>query len=342
MKVLTYNVWHGFDDRGIVRRVPFERAWRVRVRWQAVLREISKAQAGLVLLQEVNPLPHKMRELEEVLSLESAGTVDNSGLKINGFGFPVNLQSGLCTLVAEPFRITSLTSLKLSGDRQAVKNHSFQFRESRYGLLTVLDHPTWGRGLVINCHLHHGPQWSEKHLDYICTQLTARQREEVFERICQGDRRRTEEAQVIFDYLGKENFDWVIWGGDFNADTRSRLYQTILRRGFKDVCGASDSKICTWDRYNNKENHELQEKFYLPLDFKGIGLNEGQKSALWEGLKEQGGTVKRIDHLFFKSVQKIKIRGACLFATENVQGYDFKPSDHFGLMVDLDLLEENE
>ena len=341
MKILTYNVWHGLNAQGIIKMVPFEKPWRIRVRWQAALQALSQAKADIVFLQEVNPLPHKRSELERVLSLKSVGVVDNSGLKINGWGLPINLQSGLCTLVAAPFRIVNSVSLKLSGDRQSVENHSLQFRESRYGLLTTLEHPTWGQGLVINCHLHHGPQWSDGYGEKI-SQLTTGQKQKVLKKLRQGDERRMREVRGIFNYLEEGPFDWVIWGGDFNADTKSSLYQKILHHGFKDVCKPYDDEMWTWNGHRNKENHKLQEKFCFPLNFKGVGLSEEQERALWRGIKEQGQTVKRIDHLFFKSSLKIKLQGVHLLATNNVKGYGFKPSDHFGLIADVKHPEESE
>lgn len=340
MRILTYNVWHGLDGRGLVKRVPFEKPWRVRTRWQVALREISEAKPDLVLLQELNPFSYWRRELEKALSLKSVGTVDNSGLKIYGWGLPVNLQSGLCTLISDSFQIKSSVSLKLSGDRQAVGSHSLQFRESRYGLMVILEHSTWGRGLVINCHLHHGPQWREEILDRACIQLTHRQREKICEMLRRGDWRRNKESEVILGYLSEKSFDWIIWGGDLNADTKSPLYHKILGEGFKDVCTeVGDGEIWTWDFYHNRENRELQKNFCLPLDFKGIGLTEGQESLLWKELREQGKVAKRIDHLFFRSDFNIQVREAHLFATQNVKGYGFKPSDHFGLMTDLDRRE---
>lgn len=349
MKVLTYNLWHGLNGKGITRFGELEPAGRRHRRFYAQLELFAQAKPDLILLQELLPAPRHAQYLAQRLGYQQVHQVDNSGLKLYGFGWPSNLESGLAILWNHSLQLIESRSVRLSGSPLAL-NHSLlsvHLAEQRYALLSLFNHHQMGRGLVVNLHLHHGFETDEKMLErinewYKAEKIDSVQQEKLEQRLTAGDQRREKEMSrleaVLEEY--QHDCDWCLIGGDFNSGQDNIPVHRLLDLGFKDVWREAhpdnDESGWTWDPEQNPENHRLTwDGFDIPLKWDDLGLSHEQKQQLTQFLRQQIKEHRRLDYLFFSS-KKFDIQQATaeLFATKAVNGVI--PSDHFGILAEVD------
>ncbi|MDQ6733117.1 MAG: hypothetical protein M3Z35_03215, partial [Nitrospirota bacterium] len=170
--VLTYNTLHGLEvGRFWVR--PGESRRRTAI--DSTSRFSTQAgAAGLILLQEVNPLPQMAENYVQTLrvfglSYEEVHQVYACGLNVFDLGLVPGLNNGLVILVKEPLRIRKLAGVKLSGGIGGCADHwGIQFGELRYAVIAEVTNPVTDMSyLVATAHLHSGIERDAHVLDQL-------------------------------------------------------------------------------------------------------------------------------------------------------------------------------
>src|SRR4051812_45554695 len=228
MKVLTFNAWHGLDGKGTLSQGELEPPAGRACRLERQVWKLSECGPDLAFLQEVNPLPRRLPQLARALCMNTVSQTDLCGIKIWGKGVPTNLTSGLAILAK--YELRKLEGLRLSGSRWsfAMPHLSFQLVETRYALLAELRNSPMGRLLLVNTHLHHGLEPSQRLLEELqrlfdCNSVRAAPRGRILKLLsgARGPRGRATRPCRGRVENRTAAYDGVILGGDMNADPES-------------------------------------------------------------------------------------------------------------------------
>ncbi len=344
MKILTYNLWHGLTPSSAVSMEYLEPEARRRQRLLMQLKLIKSLEFDLGLFQEVNPLFERASELEAETEKSTTYQSDLVGIKILGMGLPNFLNSGLLTLAEGKYHLRRVRGVKLSGPGRSFVSPwlSFQLKEERYALLSEFLHPQWGRGLVVNTHLHHGLELTDPLTEEIRTAskefgLSSTVENEIFDRLLKGNERRLKEMKRLIDEVMKiqDRYNVILIGGDFNARPESEVGQLLKEYDFKDsfTMQSEVSEAYTYDRERNSANHKLQARFPLTVRFEDLSFSKKITLGLREILTRHEHSQRRIDQVWVKSSFRFKSKVE-LIGLEEEAG--FAPSDHFGYLVSLE------
>jgi endonuclease/exonuclease/phosphatase family metal-dependent hydrolase len=352
LKIATFNVWHGLAGRGVPRFREFELAERRENRFTEALRLLSELEPDILLLQELNPVSLRGRELTKVLGGSFQGRVDQSGLKFFSHGLPSNLATGLGLILRGEVRpareredlqrlppfVRLSGGVGFSGERM-----SFHLDEQRYAQIESVYHESFGRLLIANVHLHHG---FERFRDLLALLEAA-----VSEgRITQGDfeklkvfldharARRLAEIDRLLEVLHtfSDRHDGILIGGDLNSTAEGAAYRALIDDGFADLglskaATKSGGDGPTWDPIANSENHRIQREVGFDFPLPSFGNPEFQNVY-----RAFDSKPRRIDFLLVKgSLAKIRPVKVERFGFPNERS-GLAPSDHFGLFASFD------
>lgn len=345
MRILTYNLWHGLSPSNPLMFDALEPEARRRLRYGLQPGIISSVHADFVFLQECNPAPERLVEFQTRLGMDGFYQSDMVGIKILGVGFPLNLNSGLITLAQKDHHLRWLSGPRLSGARSFLSSWaSFQLKEERYALMCEAMMPGLGRVLLVNTHLHHGLECDPAFMDRVMSAaeelgLSPMQKTELKERLEHGNRRRLQEMGTLLKAIKKwsARYELVVLGGDFNAENQGELGQLLREHGFKDAWleapGAGPG--LSFDKEDNIANHVLQERFPSTLMVDDLTFSAKTKETLMELMRVQEARPRRIDQIWYRSVQKpIRVSGAELVGRPDADG--MAGSDHFGVAVNIE------
>lgn len=347
MRILTFNLWHGLAPQGRVRFRALEPEFR-RLQREELQRDLIKEiAADVCCFQEVNPLEVRAAELSRLTATTSVMQPDLVGFKIQGRGWPWNLNSGLLTLVREQWGPRRIESVKLSGAKWSLESNflALQWAESRYATMTEFLHGDWGRTLVINAHFHHGVELDEElkiKIQSLTDQghLTPTAATELKDRIQVANRRREQELKTLLSRLEKvrSRYSLVIMAGDFNFTSVSSTYAMLIEQGFRDLWSEkhrSEHEGYTYDGEKNWGNHVFTREFPIPLEFDDLTFSPKTRAVISETIKTHENRRRRIDYVFASSAGRtIKVRSAKLVGVPEPD--ELGPSDHFGLMVEFE------
>lgn len=339
LKVATFNVWHGLAGRGVKRFREFESSDRREDRFRETLRIFRDLDPHILLLQELNPVSIRGRQLRQVLGGTFTGRVDQGGLKILSRGFPENLATGLGLIFRGDVRpareredaIEIPESIRLSGSPGfSGEGMSFHLDEQRYAQLKSVWHEKLGRLLIVNTHLHHGferfPELMKLLDEAVASgKVFEHQREELLISLDRAQERRLREIDRILEVVHKVEsaHDGVLIGGDLNSTSSGAAYKSLILDGYRDF--SSDTEY-TWDPVTNFENHRIQRDkgFDFPLPSFGNPDLVGVYRA-FDSLS------RRIDFLLGKgSLAKPSL--VSRFGFVNPEN-GLAASDHYGLMA---------
>lgn len=330
MKIVTFNAWHGLNGKGVLRLGELEEPLRRARRLQRQVQMLRELGPDIAFLQEVNPLALRLPALERELTMCGVGQNDLCGVKIMGRGLPANLSSGMAILARQDLRKRS--GLRLSGSKLSFAStyFSFQVAETRYALLAEANTREFGKLLLVNAHLHHGPEPVPVLLEQLRRLaeerlISDRQYDKVVRELEHARDRRLGEGRRMMDEVATigRAYDGVIIAGDLNADPESAVVDLIKRSGFFAVV---PDTLRTWDKARNSYNFALSEAFSLPISDFGI-------PALRAALRDYDHRLTSLDHIFVSRDLCDRVRSVALF------GDDLPPdemtSDHFGVVAEL-------
>jgi endonuclease/exonuclease/phosphatase family metal-dependent hydrolase len=326
LKVLTYNLWHGLSGSGTVRFGELEPKERRQKRFQLQISELRKCDADLIFLQEVNPLYKRSAEIANALAMDFVAQYDQAGIKILGFGIPINLSTGLTILAKPMLKIKKVKGLKLSGGFGFCSRlMSFQISEFRYALFAQIEVGEASLHLA-NVHLHHGPVIGDL-LNEKLDEFFLNHRElsnfkiKLLENLKAGEQRRYDESKKLLGEF-KEIKSAKILCGDLNVEPGHALLELYRQAGLKDTF--SELPGNSWDENENIQNHLLTRNLKLTVPV-------GGSHVLGELFRDYDARTRRIDYIM--TSREMSAEDSKLVMTNSVDG--LIGSDHFGLQTVL-------
>jgi endonuclease/exonuclease/phosphatase family metal-dependent hydrolase len=316
LRVLTYNVLHGFDVKGwSVTPSGSEDARAARFTLQ--VQQLSEAQADVLLLQEVNPLPEKADAyVTELKTLGGQYTevhqADACGIRLFGHGIVPGLNNGLAVLAKAPLRLRKVKGLKLSGGIGGCGDFfGLQFGELRYALIAEVENPATGNTfLVVSLHLHSGIERTSYFLQRVADaeeqgRLQRQELQDFVTALEEDQNRRLGEIRVLVKELlrlqaEEERYLGAIVGGDFNFEPDSSEYRLLRRAGLRDtytVPNVSGHEYSYDPMRNPLAGHE---EVALPRSLRRAmtSLSEKEQQRIVQGYRKGMGQARRIDYLF--------------------------------------------
>lgn len=342
MKVATYNLWHSIVPQGWLAFSYLEPEGRRRLREQMQLTELKRLSTDLIFLQEVSPLTSRLKQFQSLRSTVHS-CVDARGVKWFGLGFPLNLHSGLVTILNPDWSPRTLGGFKLSGGvgEFTGKYFSLQTRESRHALLSEFSHPTYGKTLCVNTHLHHATHFTAKLREQLLVLqkqkvFSERVLEELFMRLQEGEARRLKEVMELLNIVRglKKNYELIILGGDFNITDQCKGYELIRDFGFQDMATQSPTPAePTWNQDLNRANHRFLEGFPLAVFTDDLSFVQSSRQLLLDVIKKHEARPRRIDYIWlWQKSPTITVNSSQLFGLCDSEG--LAGSDHFGLCME--------
>ncbi len=328
LKVVTMNIWSGLDYRGTFRMGEYEPD-SIRTRRLLLLAErLRKEQPDIVALQECNPVGLAGSFLAENLGYDYIAQRANGGLKIGYVGIPANLNEGLVLLAKKELRLDFVDVADLSGALGAFGNDfSLHASDENIALIgSVKIGPT--RLLIVNTHLSAAVPDEDRVKAKMTELMIGRkmpedEREAVSREFHEQSGLRIKEVARLREFLEARTAGApVILLGDFNAAPEAEEIDSI-RVQFVDCTPEPQRGEPTWNPAVNPNT-----SYSTKTDSNATVLEE--LSAWYDGLP------RRIDHIFLNGrFSAADIRSTVLFANNPELG--LFPSDHFGLMTEIDL-----
>jgi endonuclease/exonuclease/phosphatase family metal-dependent hydrolase len=348
MRILTYNLWHGLSPSTPLMLEALEPTARLKLREQLQLRLIHDLKPDIGFFQEVNPVQRRAKEFHKDFGFTTNFQPDLSGIKLFGYGIPVNMNAGLLTAVAERRTIKKIAAISLSrpGFNLVRSFASWQLREERFALFSEVLMPEFGRVLLINTHLHHGFELTAEFLARL--EQTAKELElseslmsELKERMAKGDERRLQEIKTLLSHLEQfeHRYELVILGGDLNCSPDTAVHQLLADKGYTDMWESArpNDPGLTFDRERNPANHILQAHFPVPLVVEDLSFSKKVKETLLTLSWNHYMRPRRIDYLWYRVRSlKLNIKSADLLGLPDQSG--LAPSDHFGVCADIEVM----
>ena len=328
LKVATLNIWSGVDYKGTWNVREFENDSVRQKRLDLVVAELKTLQPDVVALQECNPVAAVAGEVAEALGYDFIYQRANSGIKLGPVGVPWNLNEGLALLAKKDLHLEFVDVVDLSRTLGAFGNcvslHSSDQNIALIGSATV----GATKLLLVNIHLSAAvpnEQRTRNKLTEMIQQrrIPEREQEIILTEFSEQAGVRQREAVRLREAISHHVIAApIILLGDFNAAPEAREIE-MLREQFLDCTPVSRRGEPTWDVENNPN---IQHSMSLDTGRSVIECLSG-----W-----YDGISRRIDYVFLdQRFSPADVRSLDLFANEPESG--LLPSDHFGLIAEIDL-----
>jgi endonuclease/exonuclease/phosphatase family metal-dependent hydrolase len=337
IKLVDINVWFGMDGHGWWKIGDYETRQRKDARLRGLVSGLKALDPDVITIQEANKLPAYARHIARALDYNAAWKVQNSGIKLLGFGIPLNFTAGNVILAKKDHHLKYLTSQRLSGRGFVSNSFAFHFKEIRNAMVSLVE--IGGRPvLIFNTQTHFSLIWEQK-WDKAVDDLLAdgnitEGRHKRMKRNLLDSHNRTEQDIVgmlgfIKQIVKKYDFPYVV-AGDFNTTLRSEaLNRMVNELGLLDPFQIHnpESNGYTWDPRRNTNTAFDGSKFRTD----GKTLRDPLQRLTAEF---DAGTPRRIDFIFLSQhFHTDMIQRANLVFTQPVD--NLYVSDHFGVEVVL-------
>ena len=346
-KVATFNIWHGLNGDKSIKMDSLEPKGRkfLRLNYQRdLLRDLA---ADVVMLQEVNPCPRLSSDFAEYLNLDEVHQIDNAGIKFLGVGLPKKLFGGVTIFARRDLSLKLVEAVKLSGPRFSFCNDilSVQLNEHRYCLITEITHPTFGRVLCANVHLHHGLELTRSLVEKIEVYkkdnlISLDDYSQIMAIAKTAQERRLNEIKTMSDAFTRieaaQKYQGLILAGDLNCSEESQEWQNIIDLGFTDhnlKTNGPDTNF-TWNFDSNRVNHDLGKNFYFPWHLNKKFNDPAAQDVLRQALMENEFRKRRIDYIFSRGAITNALASNSLFA-DQPNKFGLMASDHFGVVSEF-------
>jgi endonuclease/exonuclease/phosphatase family metal-dependent hydrolase len=337
---VTINVWFGMDGRGIFKIGDYENRSRKTSRFEALIDGITKIDPHVIAIQEANKLPAYAKKIARALNYDAVWKVQNSGLKILGWGIPVNFTAGNVILAKKDCHLKYIASHRLSGRGIQLNSFSAHFKEIRNAMAAVVE--ICGQSVVIfNTQTHFslimGAKW-EKAVDNMRDNgdITTQQSDTIKKQLFESHNRTEHDVLEMLEFIQRIRKNYglpFVVMGDFNTTLESKAMKRMVDiLELLDPFGIKnpDADGYTWDPDRNTNTAFDGSPFWAdgktPRDL--IMRLAAQFDA---------STPRRIDFILLsKHFSPDMIRLADLVFTEPVN--NLFVSDHFGVRVVLNEL----
>ena len=124
---------------------------------------------------------------------------------------------------------------------------------------------------------------------------------------------------------------------DLNSEPEGEIGQRLRDLGFTDAWRKDhpEDPGYTYDREKNIANHILQDRFPLTFVTEDISFDSNTKETLLKLAQTQERRPRRIDQIWIRTSAKVRSMRSRIVGMPNENG--MAPSDHFGVVTDLDL-----
>ena len=334
LKILTFNAWHGLvTDEGILKLGEYETSDRREVRYSEFLEELQRLDPDVIALQEANPLPEYATKIASDLGFDEIHQIANGGVKLFGWGIPLNVSEGLILLAREELNFELVRKIRLSGPWFSIQNTqvSIQLSETRYALIGKIR--VEGKEIyILNTHLHAGFPFGDTYIDDLSElrnagEITDSEYDFFDNRAKEASQRREEELFLAISWIRNEtdNEHPIILLGDFNSIENSNEIRTILDYHFIDAFREKNPGLSgfTSDSILNPKVRLMEEN-----SLESQGQTDRFESKYLE-------IASRIDYIFLSShFQSKNILES--FVTLNRSNEDgVYPSDHFAVFAEI-------
>ena len=337
IKLININVWFGMDGQGWWKIGDYENRQRKDARFRGLVSGLKGLDPDVIAIQEANRLPAYARKISRALGYDAVWRVQNSGIKVLGFGIPFNFTAGCVILAKKNHHLKYLTSHRLSG-RGVVSNYfSLHFKEMRNAMVSLVE--IAGRPILIfNTQTHFSliwePKW-EKAVDDLLAggRITDRQHKMMKKSLIDSLNRTEQDIVNMLGFIkqmaNKYDYPYVV-AGDFNTTLQSAALQRMINElGLLDPFQTLNPEASgyTWDPRRNTNTAFDGSKFRA--DGKTQRDPQHRLTAEFDA-----SAPRRIDFIFLSQhFNKDMIQRANLVFTAPID--NLYVSDHFGIEVVL-------
>jgi len=340
VKLVTINVWFGMDGRGVYKIGDYENQARKDARFSALISGLKEIDPDVVAIQEANKLPAYARKIALALDYDAVWKVQNSGVKIAGFGIPVNFTVGNVILAKKDHYLKYLGSHPLSGTGIQSNFFSIHFNEMRNAMASLVEiagHPV----LFFNTQTHFSLILEEKWeaaVDQMFDreELSNRQMKSIKKQMHNSHNRTERDILKLLEFIKriirKYDYPYVIMG-DFNTTLKSEALTIMVSElGLLDPFRIKSPQAngYTWDPQRNTNTAFDGSCFWAD----GKTPRDPLKRLTAEF---DATTPRRIDFIFLSNHFRAEmIQQAHLIFTKPLD--NIFVSDHFGIQVTLKAL----
>lgn len=261
IKIVNMNVWFGLDARGYRKFGEYESESRRQQRFQMLCAGLQALDPDVIGIQEANKLPQYADKLAARLDYDTVWKITNSGVKILGFGIPVNFTAGNAVLAKQDYKLKYIGCRRLSGHGIQTRHLAVHFRELRdvMAARVVIN----GRPLIIfNTQTHYGLVWNKEGKqtlrDMFAKEAVTKQlQQEILAQVRKSHARRENEIVKLGHFVKKiqavHHCPYVIMG-DFNTSIDTPALSGLIRNlGLLDAYQLKnpDKPGYTWDPGRN-------------------------------------------------------------------------------------------
>lgn len=337
INLVTINVWFGMDGRGVYKIGDYENQARKNARFTALISSLKEINPDVVAIQEANQLPGYARKIARTLDYDAVWKVQNSGVKIMGFGIPVNFTAGNVILAKKDHFLKYLSSHRLSGRGIQFNCFSVHFKEMRNAMAAMVEidgHPI----LFFNTQTHFSlilqEKW-ERTVDSMFDrrQITAHEKKAIKKHMRASHNRTEQDIFKMLEFIKqitqKYDYPYVVMG-DFNTTLKSEAMASMVSElGLLDPFRIKNPDVngYTWDPQRN--TNTAFDSSYFWADGKTPRNPLKRLTAEFDA-----NTPRRIDFIFLsKHFSADMIQQANLIFDAPVDNLFI--SDHFGIQVVL-------
>ncbi len=338
VKLVNYNVWFGLDGNGTFKMGEYEDKATRSKRFDLLVKELKKMSPDVIGIQEANELPGYARRLARKIGYSAVWKVGNSGLKLFGFGIPVNFTEGDVVLAKRAHSLKYLGARRLSGkgiQRDLLCVHTKEVRNVMAAKVVIDGKPL----LVFNTHTHFSlimdETWMKKLEDMVLEGNITREEKEAILAEMEESHEWTESDVMNLTAFVKEitkkcDHPYVIMG-DFNTTKTSPAIQKMIADlGLLDPYELMNPGAdgFTWDSVNNPNTAFDGSQYWA--DGKTLRDPLSRLEAEFDL-----AVPRRIDFIFLSShFRPEDVKSSRLIFNEPIDGVFV--SDHFGVEVILE------
>jgi endonuclease/exonuclease/phosphatase family metal-dependent hydrolase len=342
VKLVDYNVWFGLDGNGTFKIGEYEDKATRENRFDRLVDGLLKLDPDVIGIQEANELPKYARRLSRHIGYNAVWKVGNSGLKLFGFGIPVNFTEGDAVLAKRGHCLKYLGAKRLSGkgiQRDYLSVHTKEVRNVMAAKVVIDGRPL----IVFNTHTHFSlimdETWMKKLDDMVAEgKITVEEKDAILDEMKESHERTESDVLKLTAFVKeitkKYDYPYVIMG-DFNTTKASPAIQKMIADlGLLDPYEIMNpgAEGFTWDSEKNTntafDGSQCWSDGKTPRD--PLSRLEADFDLC---------TPRRIDFIFLsKHFTPEDIKSSRLIFNEPVDGVFV--SDHFGVEVVVEGIPE--
>ncbi len=335
LKLITLNTWSGLTYRGIVRAKEYESSEIRELRFRGLFEELTRINADVIVLNEVNPLPHYANRLAAIMNMDCMYHIGISGLRIGKFGFPVNLKEGDLILAKKHLHLKPLARTQIAGAGIVNRHFSYHTKNATQALAGVIN-ASGKEVYIVATHLLATPAFGKKSYQRLVKlkkdwNYSDKEYHQAVQKLKKEEKAKLKEGEALLKFIKRvvpEDAPCFLLG-DFNAEPDWPEISLLKENGFIDCFEHKSGNADPGDTWDPTKNINLQNHYTNEKNRKHNRLFD-HLHALDEMDR------RRIDFIFAKKVmteRSVVNSELCCHNTYKNQHI----SDHFGVFTEIKL-----